>query len=69
MNVLLRTADGPVSLLVDQIQDVLEVERESIEKPPDTLDQAARELILGACKQKNRLLLFLDTVKATELTN
>lgn len=67
MNVLLRTSDGPVSLLVDQIEDVLEIEPQSVEKPPDTLDGKAREFIVGASKQRNRLLLLLDTTKATQL--
>src|SRR5229473_6045109 len=32
-NVVIRTDDGPVSLLVDQIGDVLEVEADAFERP------------------------------------
>jgi purine-binding chemotaxis protein CheW len=64
MNVVIRTDDGAVSLLVDEIGDVVEVEQNDFEPPPDTLSGTARELIRGAFKLKNRLLLLLDTEKA-----
>src|SRR5579862_1935687 len=44
MNVVIRHDDGAVSLLVDEIGDVLEVEEENFESPPDTLSHEAREL-------------------------
>jgi purine-binding chemotaxis protein CheW len=60
MNVVIRYEDGAVSLLVDEIGDVLEVEESSFERPPDTLQGTARELIRGAYKLKDRLLLALN---------
>src|SRR5580704_6462377 len=57
MNVVVRTQDGPVSLLVDEIGDVLDVEAATYEQPPDNLEAAARELITGVYKLKGRLLL------------
>jgi len=42
MNVVVRTDDGAVSLLVDEIGDVLEVDASSYEHAPDTLDDAHR---------------------------
>ena len=68
MNVVLRTDDGAVSLLVDEIGDVLDVTDETFEAPPETLHGAARELILGAHKLAGRLLLVLDTDRAVTLT-
>jgi len=62
MNVVVRTADGAVSLLVDEIGDVVEVQDSSREGVPETL--TARELIAGVCKLKDRLLLVLDTERA-----
>jgi purine-binding chemotaxis protein CheW len=67
MSMVVRSADGAVSLLVDEIGDVLEVEEESFEKPPDNLEGAARELIRGVYKLKDRLLLVLDTEKTVEV--
>jgi purine-binding chemotaxis protein CheW len=60
VNVVLRTDDGAVSLLVDEIGDVLHVPEEAFERPPETLRGAARELIRGAYKLADRLLLALD---------
>ena len=67
MNVVVRAGDEAVSLLVDEIGDVLEVGDDSFEPPPETLKGEARELIRGAYKLKNRLLLVLDTEKAVSI--
>ncbi len=64
MNVVVRTDDGAVSLLVDEIGDVLEVDQENFERPPETLQGAARTLIRGVYKLKDSVLLILDTEKA-----
>jgi purine-binding chemotaxis protein CheW len=61
MNVVVRTEDGSVSLLVDEIGDVIEVEDERFEQPPDTLQGIARSLIRGAYKLEGRLMMVLDT--------
>ena len=68
MNVVVRTADGALSLLVDEIGDVLNVESESFERPPATVGGIARELISGVYKLKDRLLLIMDTEKAATLS-
>jgi len=67
MNVVVRTGDGSVSLLVDEIGDVLTVDDDDFERPPDTLEGIARTLIHGAYKLDGRLLLVLDTEKAVSL--
>lgn len=67
MNVVVRTEDGAVSLLVDAIGDVVEVNDEDFEPPPETVQGVARELILGTYKLPDRLLLILDTDKAVDL--
>jgi purine-binding chemotaxis protein CheW len=61
MNVVVRTDDGAVSLLVDEIGDVVEIQDDTYERPPETLSGVARELIQGVYKLKERLLLILDT--------
>lgn len=63
-NVVVKSDDGAVSLLVDEIGDVVEVEGSCFEEPPETLSGAARELVLGVYKLKDRLLLHLDTERA-----
>jgi purine-binding chemotaxis protein CheW len=67
MDVVVRTRDGMVSLLVDRIGDVVEVSEEAFEEPPDTLVGIARELIRGAYKLDDALLLSLDVEGAVEL--
>ena len=68
MNVVVRSDNGAVSLLVDQIGDVIEVDAENFETPPDTLQGLARELVKGAYKLDGRLLLLLDCNMAVQLT-
>lgn len=63
MNVVVRTPDGVVSLLVDAIGDVLEVPQEMYEKPPENLQSPLRELVKGVYKLQGKLLLILDTEK------
>jgi len=67
MNVVVRTEEGVVSLLVDEIAEVLEVSEESFERPPDTIDEITRELVLGVYKLENKLLLILDTGKTVHM--
>lgn len=68
MNVVVRTGEEAVSLLVDEIGDVLEVDEEAFEAPPETLQGETRELICGAYKLRDRLLLMLDTDKTVNLS-
>jgi purine-binding chemotaxis protein CheW len=69
VNVVVSTDDGAVSLLVDEIGDVLQVSEKSFEPPPDTLRGPARSLIRGAYKLEDRLLLILDTKRAVALAS
>jgi purine-binding chemotaxis protein CheW len=67
MNVVIRSADGAVSFLVDEIGDVVEVDDESFETPPETLQGKVREVILGVHKLEKHLMHVLDTDKACEI--
>lgn len=60
MNVVLRTGDGVVSLLVDEIGDVLELDGRDFERPPETLSGVFREVLTGVYKLQSGLLLLLD---------
>jgi purine-binding chemotaxis protein CheW len=68
INVVVRTENGgSVSLLVDEIGDVVEVTDDDFEPPPDTVMGVARELISGTYKLDDRLLLILDTDSTVNL--
>ena len=62
--IVVRLHGEAVSLLVDSIADVVDVDAADFEAPPDTLDGQARELIRGAYKLDGKLLLALDVQKA-----
>ena len=62
--IVVRLHGEAVSLLVDSIADVVDVDATDFEAPPDTLDGQARELIRGAYKLDGTLLLALDVQKA-----
>jgi purine-binding chemotaxis protein CheW len=67
MNLVLRSDDGAVSLLVDEIGDVLEVEADCHERAPETLPLEQKQFIAGVCKLEGRLLLVLDTERAMRI--
>lgn len=67
MNVVVRTDAGPVSLLVDEIDDVVEPPAEAWEPAPDTLSGSLRGLVRGVYKLDARLLLILDMAAAVDV--
>jgi purine-binding chemotaxis protein CheW len=67
MNVVLRGEDSPVSFLVDDIGEVIEVAADACERPPETLRGRVRELIEAVYPLPDELLLILDTVKTLDL--
>lgn len=69
MNVIMRTDDGAYSLLVDEIGDVIEVEDNSFEPPPDTLQGIAKGMLRGVHKLPNQLLLILDSERTAKLSD
>jgi len=67
MCVVARTSDGAVSLLVDDIGDVVEVDEASFEAPPETLNPALRSVIQGVHKLDRGLLHVLDAERVCAL--
>lgn len=65
MNLVVHTGEGVVSLLVDQVGDVVEVGDTAPEPVPDTVTAPGSELIVGAHQLSEGLLLVLDTEAAT----
>ena len=68
-NVVVRSGREVMSLLVDEVGDVLEVDEAAFEPPPETLQGPARALIRGAYKLDDRLLLLLDIDRALDLAD
>jgi purine-binding chemotaxis protein CheW len=64
MNVVVRMEGGAVSLLVDEIGDVVEVTDEQFEPAPETIRGRANDLVIGVYKMAECLLLVLDVERA-----
>lgn len=67
MNMIVRAEDGAVSLLVDEIGDVIQVAADEFEPVPETITPNLRELVNGVYKLDGRLLLVLDTERTLHL--
>lgn len=67
MMVVVSVGGENVALLVDKIGDVVEVEDEQFETPPQTLPENLRDVITGAYKLPGRLLLALDVEAVVQL--
>jgi purine-binding chemotaxis protein CheW len=64
MLVVVRVGGEPIALLVDTIGSVVDGDAAQFEPPPDTLSGPSRELLLGAYKLEDQLLLALDVNRA-----
>ncbi|HVP66318.1 MAG TPA: chemotaxis protein CheW [Anaeromyxobacteraceae bacterium] len=66
VNVVVQGADGLVCLPVDDIGDVIDIPADAVDRPPDTLRPAVRELVRAICKLQDELVLLLDTARAVD---
>jgi purine-binding chemotaxis protein CheW len=66
VTVVVRGDEGPVCLVVDDVGDVVEIDPDDLERPPETMRPAVRDLVRGICKLDDHLILLLDTTRALE---
>jgi purine-binding chemotaxis protein CheW len=64
VSVVVRSSHGAISLQVDEIDDVIEVDPGTFESTPSNVDAGMRTLFSGVHKLNGRLLLVLDTQRA-----
>jgi len=64
---VVRSKDETFGLLVDKIGDVLSVSSIDFEAAPENVNESAKELVEGAYKLTDRLLLPLRLDKITEM--
>ncbi len=67
MNIVISNSDGAISLLVDEIGDVITVEPESFEEVPETLEPSYKALLEGVFKLDGSLLLLLNLETAIQV--
>lgn len=65
MNVVVRVRESAVSLQVDDVGDVLDVDESTFELPPQTLGVRAKALVRGVYKMQSQLILMLDADTVT----
>ena len=67
MNIVLKGDGATVSLLVDRVGDILELDDAQSEPPPETLRGKAKELVQSVYKLDSSLMLVLDIQKAIDI--
>lgn len=67
VNLVVRSGGEAISLWVDVIDDVIELDRESGAEPPDTMNSEVRAVISKVYEVGDRLLLLLDPEAVTDV--
>lgn len=68
MNVIVRHGNSLLSLMVDEIQDVIYVDRDSFEETPNTINEKLKKFIHGVYKLDNNLLVHLNLEEIFQLS-
>jgi purine-binding chemotaxis protein CheW len=66
IDIIVRSAQEPVSLVVDAIGEILEVDESEFEPPPESLRDMASDLLVGIYRLDERLLIVLDVELVVE---
>lgn len=68
-NIVIQSGDEAVSLVVDEIGEVIEPSEEAFESPPETLSESAKAMIDGVYKLDGRLLIVLNSERTINITS
>ncbi len=69
VHVVVRYRGEPVSLLIDEVGDVISVDAATWEPPPENVSGPVRELLTGAYKLDEQLLLTIDLEQTIATSN
>lgn len=69
MNIVVRSDDDVLSLLVDEVGEVVEVGEETFESPPETMELKNRIMVRGVHKLAGQLMHILNTDEAVKLSS
>jgi purine-binding chemotaxis protein CheW len=67
INLIVRADEGAVSLLVDEIGDVIDVDSASFERVPETFSEGIKQIIDGVYKLDGQLLLVMNTDRTLQI--
>ena len=66
ISVIIRTDDRPMSLLVDEVGDILDLGEATMEPTPETIRGGVGDFLQGIYKLPDRLLLVLDVGRLSD---
>lgn len=66
-NLVVRTGEGPISLLVDDIEDVIEADASRLESPPSTLKSPIKDVVEAIHKTEDALVLVLNVDRVVQV--
>jgi purine-binding chemotaxis protein CheW len=64
---VVRTNEGLLTLLIDRVGEILDVDSANFEPPAETLKPGVRAVTSHICKLEGQLLLILDLAKLSQL--
>ena len=67
INIVVHTSDGPMSLLADELRDVVTASEDDFEPPPDTVTGVTARVVTGCYKLSQGLLLVLDHERVADI--
>jgi purine-binding chemotaxis protein CheW len=67
-NLIVNSPEGPLSLLVDEIANVLDIQKDRLSPPPGTVRGVAVSYIQAVCQLEDDLLIVLDTDRVLQLS-
>jgi purine-binding chemotaxis protein CheW len=69
MNVVVRTENDHLSILVDKIEDVLNLDYSRLETTPETVEESYQDLLQSVYKLERGLLLILNAERMAKFSN
>jgi purine-binding chemotaxis protein CheW len=67
MNLIITSNEGPMSVFVDTIGNVLDLQVDRLQPPPGTVRGVAVQYIQAVCQLEEELLIVLDTNSVLQL--
>jgi purine-binding chemotaxis protein CheW len=69
MNIIVKGKDGLYSLVVDEVTDIIDIQEESLEKTPDTIDANIKRYVDKIYKRDQGLVILLKIDELLKLEN
>ena len=63
ISIILKCEGILIAVMVDKVGDIISLEEDTFEPPPNNFSPLARDLVMGVHKLPDRLLLILDYTK------